>query len=155
MKTIKMTKRLRGKRSQAAMEFLMTYGWAILVVLAAIVALAYFGVMNPAKFFPEACTLPSTTGMACIDFNVFTDSAHLLIMNSGGRDLTIINMTVGTCSQDFGIDLPDGRSHLFNITGCSFGTPRQKVKETVLISYSDIYSGFSKTSAGSISATIQ
>jgi len=30
------------KKSQAAMEFLMTYGWAILVVLVAIGALAYF-----------------------------------------------------------------------------------------------------------------
>jgi uncharacterized protein (UPF0333 family) len=30
------------QRGQAAMEFLMTYGWAILVVLIAIGALAYF-----------------------------------------------------------------------------------------------------------------
>lgn len=28
----------------------MTYGWAILVVLAAIAALAYFGVLSPDKF---------------------------------------------------------------------------------------------------------
>jgi hypothetical protein len=34
------------KKSQAAMEFLMTYGWAILVVLVAIGVLAYFGVFN-------------------------------------------------------------------------------------------------------------
>jgi uncharacterized protein (UPF0333 family) len=30
------------RKSQAAMEFLMTYGWAILVVLVALGALAYF-----------------------------------------------------------------------------------------------------------------
>jgi uncharacterized protein (UPF0333 family) len=35
------------KKSQAAMEFLMTYGWAIIVVLVAISALAYFGVLSP------------------------------------------------------------------------------------------------------------
>lgn len=29
------------------MEFLMTYGWAILVVLIAILMLAYFGVLSP------------------------------------------------------------------------------------------------------------
>ena len=39
----------KGKKSQAAMEFLMTYGWAILVVLVAICALAYFGVLSPDK----------------------------------------------------------------------------------------------------------
>jgi len=40
------------KKSQAAMEFLMTYGWAILVFLAAIDEQAYFGVISPEKFLP-------------------------------------------------------------------------------------------------------
>lgn len=31
-----------NKKSQAAVEFLMEYGWAILVVLVAVGALAYF-----------------------------------------------------------------------------------------------------------------
>ena len=53
------------KRAQAAMEFLMTYGWAILVVLVAIGALAYFGVLSPEKFLPSSCSLPS--GLGCID----------------------------------------------------------------------------------------
>jgi hypothetical protein len=43
------------KKSQAAMEFLMTYGWAILVVLVAIGVLAYFGVFN-AHTNLEKCT---------------------------------------------------------------------------------------------------
>ena len=44
------------RKGQAAMEFLMTYGWAILVVLAAIAALAYFGVLSPSKMLPERTT---------------------------------------------------------------------------------------------------
>ena len=44
------------RKAQAAMEFLMTYGWAILVVLAAIAALAYFGVLSPSKMLPETAT---------------------------------------------------------------------------------------------------
>ena len=46
-------------KAQAAMEFIMTYGWAILVVLVAIGeqwnlagALAYFGVLNVDNFAP-------------------------------------------------------------------------------------------------------
>ena len=54
------------KKAQAAMEFLMTYGWAILVVLAAIAALAYFGVLSPDRFLPSKCVFPS--GFGCIDF---------------------------------------------------------------------------------------
>ena len=37
------------KRGQAAMEFLMTYGWAILAAIIAIGVLAYFGVFNPGR----------------------------------------------------------------------------------------------------------
>ncbi len=47
------------KKGQAAMEFLMTYGWAIIVVLAAIAALAYFGVLSPANLLPERTTFPA------------------------------------------------------------------------------------------------
>jgi len=35
------------KKGQAAMEFLMTYGWAFIVVMTVIGALVYFGVLSP------------------------------------------------------------------------------------------------------------
>jgi len=41
------------KNAQIAMEFLMTYGWAIIVVLGAISALAYFGAINPKNLLPD------------------------------------------------------------------------------------------------------
>jgi hypothetical protein len=60
-----------NKKGQAAMEFLMTYGWAIVVVLAAIGALAYFGVLSPNKLLPDRTTfsapLPNVDN-AVIDF---------------------------------------------------------------------------------------
>jgi hypothetical protein len=37
--------RTKTRKGQIAYEFLMNYGWAILVVIAAIGALAYFGVL--------------------------------------------------------------------------------------------------------------
>jgi hypothetical protein len=37
------------RKAQQTTEFLMTYGWAILIVLAAIGALLYFGVITPQK----------------------------------------------------------------------------------------------------------
>ena len=61
-----------GKKGQAAMEFLMTYGWALVVVLVAIGALAFFGVLNPGRFLPETCVLGP--GFACDDFKITKDS---------------------------------------------------------------------------------
>jgi hypothetical protein len=60
------------KRAQAAMEFLMTYGWAILVVLVVIGALAYFGVLNPQNLLPDRCEMQQ--GFYCKDY-VITDQA--------------------------------------------------------------------------------
>ncbi len=53
----------KGKKAQAALEFLMTYGWAILIVLITIGALAYFGVLNPTILLPEKCTFQA--GLQC------------------------------------------------------------------------------------------
>jgi hypothetical protein len=72
------------KKGQAAMEFLMTYGWAILVVLAAIGALAYFGVLSPEKQFPEVCMLPP--GIACLGHSYNNGNIEVSIQNSGGYD---------------------------------------------------------------------
>ncbi|MFH1636826.1 MAG: hypothetical protein ABIB71_00195, partial [Candidatus Woesearchaeota archaeon] len=70
------------KKGQAAMEFLMTYGWAILVVLIAIGALAYFGVLNPSRFLPKSCTI--SPGFSCEEFKVTTSGAQLLMRNGKG-----------------------------------------------------------------------
>jgi len=59
---------MRGNKAQAAMEFLMTYGWAILVVLVVIGALAYFGVLSPGRLLPDRCQLPP--GVSCEDFSL-------------------------------------------------------------------------------------
>ncbi len=49
----------KAKRSQGALEFLMTYGWAFLVIIIMITALAYFGILNPGRFLPDRCMFSS------------------------------------------------------------------------------------------------
>ena len=69
----------KNRKSQAAMEFLMTYGWAILVVLAAIAALAYFGVLSPEKFLPEKCLIE--TGFTCISSKIESSQSTIVLSN--------------------------------------------------------------------------
>jgi uncharacterized protein (UPF0333 family) len=78
-----------NKKAQAAMEFLMTYGWAILVVLVAIGALAYFGVLSPDKFLPEQAQGPA--GLDVIDkaaIDLTAGTVTLGIKNNLGYDIT-------------------------------------------------------------------
>jgi len=41
---------MKNKKSQEAIEFLMTYGWAILAGVIAIAVLIYFGVFSPNNY---------------------------------------------------------------------------------------------------------
>lgn len=67
------------KKGQAAMEFLMTYGWAIIVVLIAIGALAAFGVLDIDFLIPERTIFPAPISQA--------DSSA--IINSGSNQIEV------------------------------------------------------------------
>ena len=92
------------KRGQAAMEFLMTYGWAILVVLAAIAALAYFGILSPARFLPERCTGPA--GLDCLEKATFDATNNYIswaIKNNEGKDINLTGLsTIDTTTKSCG-----------------------------------------------------
>jgi cytoskeletal protein RodZ len=40
-------------KSNWLMDFFMVYGWAILIIVAALLALLYFGVINPQHLLPK------------------------------------------------------------------------------------------------------
>ena len=84
------------KKAQAAMEFLMTYGWAILVVLAAIGALAYFGVLSPDRFLPSKCVI--TGGFSCTEYKITATGIQMKVQNNLGVDAT--NVTINITGRD-------------------------------------------------------
>jgi len=128
---------LKTRKSQAAMEFLMTYGWAILVVLVAIGALAYFGVLSPDRFLPSKCTLPA--GVACVDFNVDTDTVNVVLRNGLGFDLDDVYISISGCgtSTTTGATLLNGAQGTFtagSVTACGF-TAGTKFNGDINVSY--------------------
>lgn len=143
----------RKKKAQAAMEFLMTYGWAILVVLAAIAALAYFGVLSPDRFLPEKCTLPS--GVACLDFTGTAATVTLVIQNSAGFDMRNVSVYVNSTTADFdcadaGNDtvLTDGEKDTFTCdTG---GLSAGKFKGVLNINYVNAQTDLEHTKSGEL-----
>ena len=72
---------IRARRSEAAMEFLVTYGWLIIVFLAVIAGLAYFGFIETDTFVvQESCTI--TPPFSCINFMLGTDGMHSDMLRS-------------------------------------------------------------------------
>ena len=90
-------KHANSRSGQAALEFIMTYGWAILVVLIAIAALAYFGVLSSSQFLPSKCTLQP--GIACLDHKATPTTMAVQIQNSLGSDITISRLTATNCPE--------------------------------------------------------
>ena len=93
------------KRGQTVIEFLVTYGWMLFIVIAVIAALILFGVLDPNRLFREHCILPS--GLACKDFYATADEIDLVVQNQLGFD--ILNITAAL----------DGEGCRKNATGAS------------------------------------
>ncbi len=85
------------KKGQAAVEFLMTYGWAILAAIIAIGVLAYFGVFSPGKFTPSASVLGSP--LYANNWQIKTTGVSIEVKNNGGDDLVIGNVTISNCGS--------------------------------------------------------
>ncbi len=125
------------KKAQAAMEFLMTYGWAILVVLVAIGALAYFGVLNPSRFLPSSCTL--IPGLSCDEHKATSAGATLIIRNGMGSNVAIDTITltgtgVSGCTAQSG-SIVDGATATFTIPCSTFPSSGTRVKADIDLDY--------------------
>src|SRR3989344_7728085 len=83
------------KRGQAAMEFLMTYGWAILAAIIAIGVQAYFGVFNPGKLAGSAGIVNAPFNMDAFNIkNVgVADTISMEITQNSGTALATASVT--------------------------------------------------------------
>ena len=150
------------KKSQAAMEFLMTYGWAIIVVIAAIGALAYFGVLKPEQFIPEKCVIASTSGLYCEDFTADDlNDITIRIKNVADKSAAINSIIIATgisgigktvCTSSGSASIAKDSSADFAIgTGCDLESG-DKIKGNIIINYQR--DDFNKTTTGSLTSYV-
>ena len=119
------------RKGQAALEFLTTYGWAFLVVLVMIGALAYFGVINPSRLLPDKCIFG--TGIGCQDFVAYSgtnEGFRAELVNGFGYTITIVDVDIdcsgvasGVCPDD--CDAVGDGNHACNL-GYEKGTTNAK-----------------------------
>ncbi len=142
------------KKAQAAMEFLMTYGWAILVVLIAIGALAYFGVLKPDKFLPEKCVISTGSGVFCEEFNTASGTpgtVTLRIKNILTDPVSVTAVALDSPACTAGADSIPADDHIDFPLDCAAGlTSGTKIKGTITISYSVGTDGLPKSTTGQL-----
>ncbi|MFH1210862.1 MAG: hypothetical protein V1645_03015 [archaeon] len=144
------------------MEFLMTYGWAILVVLVAIGALAYFGVLNPSRFLPSSCTI--APGIGCDEHKVTAsdDSVQLLLRNGMGESLTGVTVSISGCTNSAEADGDDwvdgdvlGGTDGITLTSCSgVGAAASRFKADISVTYTSS-GGLNHTKTGTVTTKVE
>ncbi len=80
------------KKSQIAMETLMVYGIAILIVMLAIGALIYFGVLDLGSYLPDKCTIVGAE-MSCETFEIGkTNDLKMEVQNLMGKNIDYMEL---------------------------------------------------------------
>ena len=83
-------------KSQSAIEYLMTYGWSILIIAVVIASLIELGVFNSANLSPSSCI--ATTGYSCTNPTLYASGA--LVTNLGQVGTGPITITGTACTRN-------------------------------------------------------
>ncbi|MGC8568161.1 MAG: hypothetical protein ACP5LP_02880, partial [Candidatus Micrarchaeia archaeon] len=112
----------KPKRAQSAMEYLMTYGWAILVIAVVLGALFYTGIFNSS----------SMMGTVCVAYSGFYCSNPIL-STSGILNVTIGQATSMPFSNAYVYFVPSGSSFESSDPNAYIGTiqPGQQVQASI------------------------
>ena len=147
MKTIN----LKDKKAQAALEYLVTYGWAILIILVVGLVLWQMGIFNRISTPPNCVGFSQITPL---DWKASGNELTLLLTNEAG---TKLNLT-GVSASVFGTpcntnsttaDLRPGQSRMVVLSGCG-GLPNtgEYYRANITIVYRHTTSGITHNSIG-------
>ncbi|MBI2661435.1 hypothetical protein HYX09_04175 [Candidatus Woesearchaeota archaeon] len=139
------------KRGQSAIEFLVTYGWAILIGGIAVVAISYLGAFRTEKFIPEICVIEP--GIGCPGFNIHQDSLKLQLTNSKGENLVVSGIQVQGCNPNNEMRLlKSGETGEFVVDGCN-NEVKERYKGEVKMSYTK-ETGLAHTAVGEVQGIV-
>jgi len=142
------------KKGQAAMEFLMTYGWAILAAIIAIGVLAYFGVFSPGKYVTGTAVV--TPPFYVNAWNVKPAGVTLEIKNNGGETYDIISVDVTNCATNSAgwSGVVAGATQAITVTCTTAPVTGDSFKGDITISYRKVGSTVDLTSTGTIAEKV-
>jgi hypothetical protein len=112
---------VKNSKAQASLEYLTTYGWAILGAIVAVGALMYFGFLNPSNLLPNRCDFGKQ--LECVDYKINTTGSNsqisLILMNNFGKPINITGVggdeIAGSPSVPLFLDVGDTSEIVMNL----------------------------------------
>ena len=149
----------KSKRSQAAMELLMTYGWAILAAIIVIAVIAIY--FRPSSLVQN--TVVVNAPFYGIGTSVAATQIQVEVRNNGGEDLTLAatpasltfkTPSTGVCTTIASVpatDVPSGSTAIITFSGCTGWGSGDTVSADIEITYTRPDSTLPLKSTGSLS----
>ncbi len=146
---------MKTTKGQAAMEFLMTYGWAILAAIIVIGILGYY------YFSRDVLTPKAAVVNPPFYLNgqvVNTSGVSLELKNNGDDTYNVTKVTVTNCGESWnGVNLVVGSvasgSTVLARVNCTL-TPANTFKGTITVYYTKSGSTLEQTTTGSITQSV-
>ena len=144
------------KRGQSALEYLVTYGWAILAIVIIGGVLWYFGIFNPSQFAGDK-QCGGFSAFTCGDFKVTAAGDMTIVLNNkvGGTitDVRYLNATGNVCAASVGANAAAtcnvGGFVAAGATGTSFS------RQAVTVIYTDARSSVVHTDTGFVAGKLE
>ena len=125
-----------GKKGQSALEYLMTYGWAILIIIIVGGVLYYYGVFSPSKLVGESKVGFSKVQVDTWAVDATNDDIKFIFENRAGKQINITNVNVGGTSTPAAILMNSGsKSTGFETVDCPSINSGDAYKWDITITY--------------------
>jgi len=142
-----------NKRAQASLEFMTTYGWAIMVTAIALGGLSYM--ISTDMFVGNTCYMGSAP-ISCADYALSLTDLNLKLQNNIGREIREISIecdydgNAGTGSEVYPAVVPPGSPFEINCTGIPGLNDLQKAKVRFSLIYRETEKSFNSSAEGYI-----
>ena len=140
------------KKAQSAMEYLMTYGWAILIVIIVAAALFALGVFNPSTYTGRAATGFGELGTPA-DWQYNNSTITVVLRNQVGQAITVSSVAAAQgCSDTTSTPIAAGSTATFTLTPCTTKSAGSSFSEQITVQYS-VAGGLTRTASGTLTGT--
>lgn len=142
----------KDKKGQAAMEFLMTYGWAILAAIIVIGILGYY-YFSTDVISPKGSIVSAPFYLNAVSVN--TSTVSLELKNNGGETYSVSDVTVANCgSYTTATDIAAGEMAVVPVDCNETLTAGETFDGSLTVTYTKSGSSLPQTSTGSVKQPI-
>ncbi len=144
-----------GKKGQSALEYLMTYGWAILIIIIVGGVLYYYGVFSPSKLVGESKVGFSKVQVDTWAVDPTNDNVSFIFENRAGKQITITSVDVGETDTNTSIEMSEGSksTSFVSVNSPSVDSGDAYRWDVTINYYLEGYNTTTLTSSGTISGT--